>query len=140
MNLATIGLCTFTLKTNLQSIRYQWQNAYAKHDVIGTAPVYEDMGIGEASIEISGVIKPRSLGVDGGFTMLLGASKSRIPLPFMLADLSAMGWVIVDVVKRDDEDLDPTSIGRSIEFKASLLRTGTPSGIGVITNILRLLS
>jgi len=139
MILGTIGPCVFTLKTNLQSIRYQWQNAYAVHQVIGTSPVYEDMGIGESSIEISGIIKPRALGVDGGFTALLGASKARTPLPFMLSDLTAMGWVIIDEVKRDDENLDLIGIGRTIEFKASLLRTGTPRGIGIITNILRLL-
>jgi uncharacterized protein len=137
--MAAIGPCVFTLRTNLQSVEYQWQNAYAKHDVVGTSPVYEDMGVGESTIQISGVIYPRALGVDGGFTTLLGASKARTPLPFMLGDLTALGWVIIDGVKRTDENLDPIGVGRSIEFKASLLRTGTPGGLGIITSILRLL-
>lgn len=135
--MAAIGPCVFTLRTNLQSVEYQWQNAYATHDVVGAAPAYEDMGLGESSVQISGVIYPRALGVDGGFTTLLGASKTRTPLPFMLGDLTAMGWVIVDGIKRSDENLDPIGIGRSIEFKASLLRTETPTGFGTIVNILR---
>lgn len=137
--MAVLGPCAFTLKTNLQSLEYQWQNAYAAHQVIGTSPAYEDMGIGESTVQISGVIYPRALGVDGGFTTLLGASKSRTPLPFMLGDLTAMGWTIIDGIKRSDENLDPTGVGRTIEFKASLLRTDTPSGIGLISSILRLL-
>jgi phage protein U len=137
--LAAIGPCVFTLKTNLQGIEYEWQGGYARHDVVGSSPAYEDMGAGESSITIKGVILPHAIGTDGGFAKLQVANQSRVPMPFILGSFFPIGWVIVDTLKREDSNLDAGGTGRMITFDARLLRIGTPSGFSMIASILRLL-
>lgn len=136
--LAALGPCAFTLKTNLQAISYSWSTSFATHDVIGAGPVYEDMGDGEATIEIEGVIFTQAIGVDGGFHKMMSARAGRVPVPFMLRDLRPLGWVLIDSLKRSDSDLGLTGNGNKIDFNASLIRVGTPSG-GILTSVLRLL-
>jgi len=138
MTLAVLGPCSFTLKTNLQSVTYAWEAAFAAHEVIGASPVYEDMGEGESTVSIEGVIHPRAIGVDGGFSALATARAQRIPLPFLLRDLRPVGWFLISSLQRSDTVLDPTGIGMKIDFSADLLRCGTP-GAGLVPSIMRLL-
>jgi len=56
-----------------------------------------------------------------------------------LGDFSAIGWVIIDSLKREDSNLDASGTGRMIVFSAQLLRVGRPSGFGTITSNLRIL-
>lgn len=136
--IACLGATPFTMITNLQRIRYAWDSAIVAHDVVGAPPVYEDVGDGEATIDIEGVIFPHAFGVDGGFTRLSAVRAARVPVPFILGTWLPLGWVIIDSLKRSDESLGPTGVGNKIDFSASLLRVGVP-GLGMVSQIMRFL-
>jgi phage protein U len=136
--IAALGPVVFTLVTGLERIQYGQESGFAKHDVVGAAPIYEDVGEGERSIILDGCIYPEAVGTDGGYSRLEAARQSKVPLPLLLGDLTAVGWVLIDEIKRTDENLGFAGVGREIKFTVSLLRVGRPA-IGSAISILRFL-
>jgi phage protein U len=133
----SLGPVVFNLVSNLTAHEKEQSSAFAKHEVVGSAPVYEAMGDGEGSFSLSGVIHPEHFGGMGTLSTLEAARAAEIPLPLMRGDFTPLGWVLIDKLKEESSYLNGVGIGREIRFTVSLIRVGTPD-FGMASSILRL--
>lgn len=137
---AFIGPSIFNLVTNTQKIQYSRQASLVGHDVVDAPVIYEHTGDAKGGCTIEGLIYPMSIGTNGAITGLEMVRSSGVPVPFILGNGMPMGWVYVDRIERIDEMLDDGGTGRKVMFSADLLWAGRPSGIGLVTRIISLLS
>jgi phage protein U len=134
----SLGPVVFSLKLDLQSISQKEKSSFAKHDILGSSPVYEDTGEEEGTITLKGTLMPYFLGGLSGIAALQAARLQKVPLPLMRGDGLPMGWVLIDAIDRDDTELDANEgIGNSIDYTVSLIKVGTP-GIDSAESILRI--
>lgn len=137
--LACLGPVVFNLKNDLQTVEAQVKSSFAKHDVMGAAPVYEDTGDDESTVTLKGTQHPYFFGgALNVFAVLESARQSKTPLPLMRGDYVPMGWFLIDKISRSDGELDPfEGIGHEIEYTVDLLRADSP-GAGGAETLLRL--
>lgn len=138
MSLMMLGPVSFDMKLNPQKLSRSSEASFAVHDVVGAAPVREDMGEGDTTYEITGVIYPHHFGGLEGLAALDAARKARIPLPYMRGTLSPVGWVVIEKLTVDEEEIGQFGVGMEINFTASLAAVETPSP-GMAGSILSLL-
>ncbi|RWM29394.1 phage tail protein [Mesorhizobium sp.] len=137
--LMSLGPVVFDLVANLTQHENKAASAFAKHEVIGTSPIYESTGDDESPFTLKGVIHPAHFGGMGTLATLEAARQAAVPLPLMRGDFTPLGWVLIQNVTQTNDYLDPQGIGREIEFTVELLRVGSP-GVGMASSILRLFS
>ncbi len=135
--LMALGPVVFDLATNLTDTETEAASAFAKHDVIAGAPVYEAMGDDEASITLTGVIHPEHFGGLGSLDIIEAARAAQLPLPLMRGDFTPLGWVLIESFSHSGAFLNPRGVGREVSFTISLIRVGNP-GIGMAQAIMRL--
>lgn len=136
--LCCLGPVAFDVKNDLQSIDFAAQSSFARHEVMGAAPGYEDTGDGEATINLSGTLLPFFFtGALKGVTLLEAARRQKVPLTLIRGDLTPMGWVLIDSISHSHTDLDARDgVGHVVEYTINLIRVTTPAS-GAIS-ILRL--
>lgn len=138
MTLAALGPVIFNLKFDLQGIEQSAKSSFAKHDVMGAAPVYEDTGDEESTVTLKGTLYPYFFGGLNGLAALEAARQAKVPLPLMRGDYIPIGWFVIDRITRSDAELDASEgIGREIEYSVDLLRVDNP-GSGGAEAVLRL--
>jgi len=135
--LMSLGPVVFDLVTNLDETEADTKSSFARHDVIGASPVYEEMGDDESGFTLSGTVHPLHFGGLSSLDVLETARSAKIPLPLMRGDFVPLGWVIIDRVKVGASLLNHQGIGRELRFSVDLIRTGNP-GVGAAGAILRL--
>lgn len=135
--LMSLGPVVFDLVTNLTAHDKKGQSAFAKHEVVGSAPVYEAMGENEGTFSLTGVIHPSHFGGLGTLATLEAARLAAIPLPLMRGDFTPLGWVLIQGINEQSGYLDDKGVGREVQFTVELLRVGSP-GVGMASSILRL--
>lgn len=135
--LMSLGPVVFDLVTNIDKTGEVERSNFARHAVIGAAPVYEETGDGESTFSLSGVIHPMHFGGLGSLDKLKAARSAKVPLPLMRGDFTPLGWVIIDSLQFDASLLNHQGVGQEIRFSVNLLRVGNP-GIGAASAILRL--
>jgi len=128
--LACIGPIAFDLKNDLQGVSFETASSFAKHDVMGAPPVYEDTGDEESSITLKGTLLPFFFtGALRGITLLEAARRQKVPLTMIRGDFTPMGWVLIDTISSSHADLDASDgVGHTVEYSIKLLRVGTPAG------------
>lgn len=138
--MASLGPVTFNLKNDLSAVSEAEKSHFATHDVFGAAPVYEDTGDDDATLTLSGTLRPFLFnGALGALGALRGMRAAKMPVPFMWGNYRPGGFFIIDQITADHSMLDPfTGIGQEIEFEVELLRAGPPTTMGGIANLLRL--
>ncbi len=135
--LMSLGPVIFDLVTNLTEHNRKAASSFAKHEVVGTSPVYESMGEDEGSFTLTGVIHPAHFGGLGTLGTLEAARLAAIPLPLMRGDFTPLGWVLIQNLTEQSGYLDDKGIGREVQFTVELLRVGSP-GVDMASSILRL--
>jgi len=136
--LMSLGPVVFSLKLDLQSISQKEKSSFAKHDILGSSPTYEDTGEDEGTITLKGTLLPYFLGGLSGIAALQSARLQKVPLPLMRGDGLPMGWVLIDSIDRDDTELDANEgIGNTIDYTVNLIKVGIP-GIDSAESILRI--
>lgn len=136
--LCCLGPVAFDVKNDLQSIDFEAQSNFARHEVMGAGPTYEDTGDGESTITLSGTLLPFFFtGALQGVTLLEAARRQKVPLTMIRGDFTPMGWVLIDSISHSHTDLDARDgVGHVVEYTINLLRVATPAS-GAIS-ILRL--
>lgn len=137
--LAALGPVSFNLTVDLQGVSQKETSSFAKHDVMGAAPVYEDTGDGEGTVTLKGTLHPYLFqGALGGLAALKAARLGKIPLPLTRGDYTPLGWFLINEISTEHSELHPlTGVGQEIEYTVELLASGPPSG-GQIESLLRL--
>lgn len=136
--LMALGPVLFDIHLDLQQVEMEWNSAFAKHDVMGGPPVYEDVGEEESTITLSGALYPYVLSTGGGLAALEIARTTKIPLPLLRGDGLPMGFVLIRSISRTDSSLDAgQGIGNEIEYSVKLIKVGSP-GLGGAEALLRL--
>lgn len=135
--LMSLGPVVFDLVTNLTETESKTASSFAKHEVVGVAPVYESMGDDESSFTLTGVIHPEHFGGLGTLATLEAARAASIPLPLMRGDFTPLGWVLIQGITNQSGYLDHKGVGREVQFTVELIRVGSP-GIDMASSILRL--
>lgn len=136
--LCVVGPVAFDIKNDLQSIDFDTQSNFARHEVMGAAPTYEDTGDGESTITLKGTLLPFFFtGSLRGITLLEAARRQKVPLTMMRGDFTPMGWVLIDAISHSHSDLDARDgVGHTVEYSVKLIRVASPTS-GAIS-ILRL--
>ncbi|RWC91640.1 MAG: phage tail protein [Mesorhizobium sp.] len=135
--LMSLGPVVFDLVTNLTEHQKKGESAFAKHEVVGSAPIYETMGENEGTFTLTGVIHPAHFGGLGTLATLEAARLAAVPLPLMRGDYTPVGWVLIQGLSELSGYLDEKGVGREVQFSVELLRVGSP-GVGMASSILRL--
>ena len=137
--LASLGPVSFNLTTDLESIKSEESSNFVKHEVMGTSPVYEDTGDGDATVTLTGVLRPYLFnGALSGLAALRSARAAKLPLPLMRGDFMPLGWFLIDKISSEHKELHPmTGVGQEVEYTLSLISSGPPIG-GQIGLLLRL--
>lgn len=135
--LMALGPVAFDLVTNLDNARFNTKSAYARHDVVQAAPIWEAMGDDEACFDLSGVIHPEALGVTGALAALERARANEVPLPLIRGDGTPLGFVIIMELEHDHKYLNDQGIGKEIHFSVTLMKANDV-GLTQAPDILRL--
>lgn len=125
--LMRLGSVEFDLKVNPQSLSFDAEHPFATHEVMGTSPIHENMGDGNETYEIKGVVHPHHFGGLDGLVKLKQARARGVPVPFMRGNLTPKGWVLLTKLNFTEEELGPGGVGMVINFNATLVSTGRPS-------------
>lgn len=116
---------------NADKLSREREASFATYEVVGGAPVYEFMGEGERSVEISGKCHPYHFGGVGALDALEAIRASGEPVYLMRGDGRPLGWVIIKSITEADAWLqyrgDPAEITHTIK----LLRCDAP-GVGAL--------
>ncbi|TIS37493.1 phage tail protein [Mesorhizobium sp.] len=135
--LMSLGPVVFDLVVNLTETEGKTASAFAKHEVIGAAPVYESMGDDESTFTLTGVLHPEHFGGLGTLATLEAARTAGIPLPLMRGDFTPLGWVLIQTISQQNGFLNAQGVGREVQFTIELTRVGSP-GADMASSILRL--
>lgn len=122
-----LGPVVFDLKVNPQTLSLTTETPFAKHDVVGSAPIREFMGEGDGTFDISGVVFPHHFGGREGLALLETARQGHTPLPFVRGNLVPFGWVLIEKLTIEDKEIGQFGIGMEIGFSASLVKSEGPS-------------
>jgi phage protein U len=136
--LASLGPVSFNLTNDLQSISQKETSSWAKHDVIGTGPVYEDTGDGEGTLTLKGTLHPYIFrGALSALAALRALRAAKQPVTLMRGDYMPYGWYVINEISSEHNTLHPVSgVGQEVDFTAELLAVGNP-GIGGAEALLR---
>jgi phage protein U len=135
--LYALGPVLFDIKVNPRSVEESEESAFAVHEVVGTGPVYEDMGEGQATFSLSGKIYPEEFGGLAGITALKAARVAKTPVPLIRGDFVPQGWFLINSLRAGHGMINEWGVGREVDFEVELFRTSTP-GAGQAASILRL--
>lgn len=133
----SLGPVVFDLVSNLTDTEGETVSAFAKHEVVGSPPVYEAMGDDEGTFTLTGVIHPEHFGGLGTLATLEAARQAAVPLPLMRGDFTPLGWVLIESLSEQSGYLNHHGVGREIQFSVSLIRVGKPSA-NLAPSIMRL--
>lgn len=136
--IASLGPLTFNLTMDLQGYSEKWASSFAKHEVIGAAPVYEDTGDGESTLTLKGILHPYLFrGALSGLAALKGIRAAKLPVTLTRGDYKPLGWFLVNEITAEYNTLHPlTGVGQEIEYSVELLASGAPTG-GQVESLLR---
>lgn len=137
--LAVLGTVPFNLRNDLQSISSEETSSFAVHEVMGTAPIYEDTGDEESTVVLKATLYPHFFpGSLGSLSVLKQARRQKLPLPLMRGDFTPMGWFLIKSISDDAADLDAgDGVGHTHEYTINLVRVGTPDA-SLASSIMRL--
>lgn len=132
-----------SIDLNPQSVGRKTSTPYAVHDVLGVRPIREFTGEGDGTFSIKGVVFPHHFNEGRvntgrlGLAALEAARQAHTPVPFMRGNLVPFGWVLIEALDYNDEDLAEFAIGTEINFTADLVLTDRPA-ISMATAIMSL--
>ncbi len=136
--IASLGPVTFNLTVDLQGYTEKWVSNFAKHEVVGTGPVYEDTGDGESTLTLKGTLHPYLFkGAMGGLAALKGLRAAKLPVTLTRGDYTPLGWFLINEISAEHSTLDPfDGVGQEIEYTVELISAGPPTG-GQVESLLR---
>lgn len=134
-----VGPVVFDIAIDVQSVSFQTASSFAKHEVVGAGPVYEDTGDDESTIEIKGTLHPYFFeGSLAGISALETARRQKVPVPVMRGDFTPLGWVLIQSIGSDHQDIDAyDGVGAEVQYTVKMVRTDQP-GAGLAASILSL--
>lgn len=136
MALYALGPALFDIKAGLEGFTHKTDSAFAKHDVYGAAPVYENTGEGETQATLSGKVLPYLFGGLNALAVLEASRLAKVPLPLMRGDYTPMGWFLITGISQTHDALEPhEGIGMEISWTVDLVKSGPP---GSAADVLRL--
>lgn len=127
MTLMMLGPVQFDLKLNPQSVSQKSETPFAVHEVVGAAPLREFMGEGDTTFTIEGLVFPHHFGGREGLALLELARRAHTPVPFVRGNLVPFGWVVIEQLSIEDQDIGQFGVGMEIGFTASLVAVGSPA-------------
>ncbi len=138
MALMILGSVVFDLRNNITGWTISSKADFAKHDVVGSSPVYEAMGPGEKSVKLDCILHPYHFGGVGRLGALNLALDAQIPLSLMRGDGVPLGWHTIDEIDITHSELASSGVGQEIKFSLKLLRVDTPP-LSLVPSIVSLL-
>lgn len=136
--MASLGPVTFDLTIDLQGYTEKWVSSFAKHEVFGAGPIYEDTGDGESTLTIKGILHPYLFrGAMNGLAALKAIRAAKLPVTLTRGDYTPLGWYLVNEISAEHSTLHPLDgVGQEIEYSVELFSCGPPTG-GQIESLLR---
>lgn len=138
MALMILGPVVFDLRNNLTGRARNAKASFAKHDVVGGAPIYEATGEDEATATLECVLHPYHLGGLGRLEALYLAMQSQVPLSLMRGDGVPLGWHVVNEIDEEHAEISIAGVGQEISFTLKLTCVDTPA-MSMVTSIVSLL-
>lgn len=138
MALMILGPVVFDLRNNITGRGRTSKMAFAKHDVVGGAPVYEALGVDESTASLECVLHPYHFGGLARLEALELAMQAQTPLSLMRGDGVPLGWFIINEVDEKHADIAIAGVGQEVTFSLKLTRVDTPA-TSMITSIVSLL-
>ena len=138
MALMILGPVVFDLRNNLTGRSRSSKMAFAKHDVVGGAPVYEALGSDESTATLECVLHPYHFGGLGRLESLYLAMQAQTPLSLMRGDGYPLGWHIINEIDEKHSDIAVAGVGQEVSFTMKLTRVDTPLA-SMISSIVSLL-
>lgn len=137
MTLMVLGPVVFDIRNDLQRHVEESSSAFARHNVLGSSPIYEVVGEDEGTFTLSGMMLPYILGGLDGLARLELSRLSKVPLPLMRGDFVPLGWVLIQSISKTHQELEPTEgVGQEISYDVKLIKVGNP-GLSAAADILR---
>lgn len=102
---------------------------FASHDVLGTAPIYEDMGEGESRRTISCVTFPNDDLFSQGLSSIAAlnlARSSGVPQLLLRGDGTLLGFFLITGVQETEETLDWTGVPGEVQIEIELTLAEAP--------------
>ena len=117
--------------TNLDKVDRTLGQDWAEKPLIGAAPRFEATGTAPSIVRLQGKIFPRMFGA-GALTALESMAQTAAPHMLIRGDGTVLGWHAIKLFREGHSYLDPTGLGRVIEFDIDLVSTpNAPSAAGV---------
>lgn len=138
MALMILGPVVFDLRNNITGRNKNARMSFAKHDVIGGAPVYEAMGADETTATLECILHPFHFGGLGRLEALQLAMQAQTPLSLMRGDGVPLGWHIINEIDEKHGDIFLGGVGQEVSFNMKLTRVDTPIS-SMVTSIVSLL-
>lgn len=128
--LYSLGPIEFRLAPlNPQRTRTASRYPFVSHDVLGAAPIYEDMGDGEKRFSISCVTFPNNDLFADGLSVVGALETARaagVSLLLMRGDGTLLGYYLIVGVQEMGETLDWVGVPGELQIEIELLRADPP--------------
>lgn len=119
---------------NATSLTEDGEHPFAEHPVLGTAPLYEDMGQGPRSVRLRGITFPHVAEFASGLGMLdvlEGARRAGQPLPVMRGDFVFLGYFVIERLSLEGQYLDFDGVPKELRFDLLLKACDAPPASSV---------
>jgi len=119
---------------NPQRTRSSALYPYASHEILGAAPLFEDMGDGERRFTISCVTFPNDDVFTGGLTaigMLEQARASGVSQLLLRGDFTLLGFYLITDIQETGETLGWDGVAGEISLEIELTRAEAPFAASV---------
>jgi phage protein U len=114
---------------------------FARKDVLEAPPRREWVGEKDEEISVHGRVFPLNLGGFGHLEALDQARGTGLSHALVRGGgnfMQALGWFVVEELRRGHEHLSPDGVGRVIEFQARFARVDIPRGAEYYNSIFQI--
>lgn len=131
-----LGSISFEVQpVNLHDVERDVGADYAVHPVIGAAMPREFTGAADAHMRLSGKLFPQRFGW-GNYLALEAMATDGAPQMLIRGDGAVLGWMNILRVWERHSFLDPTGVGRIVEFDIEMVRSPSAASAGSMLSLL----
>ncbi|MCZ8098836.1 MAG: phage tail protein [Burkholderiales bacterium] len=115
---------------NVTGGKFKGDFDFAEHKVLGSEPLYENMGGGSRTRSIKGVTFPNSANFEGGMAIVdvvEGMRRAGVPYHLFRGDFTPLGWFLITEFSADEDMLNFNGVPGELKFDLSLTQCDAPS-------------
>lgn len=110
-----------------QQFQRQMQWRYGSSERIGARAAYQYLGVGEETIELTGLVAPEFTGTTASIDTLRAMADTGEPFPLVEGTGVVYGSYVITAVNATHSLFWPDGSPRRVEFTLSLKRVDTPA-------------